>query len=71
MLTLFGLKFNLCHSLGALTATESSSKQDDGKSFMPQESSGTDRYHRESHERLLRGPCMYQKAATLDGLEVN
>jgi hypothetical protein len=52
MLTLFDLWFHLCHGLGALTVTESSS-QDDGKSFMPQESSGTDRYRGESHVRLF------------------
>jgi hypothetical protein len=30
-------------------------KQDDGKSFMPQESSGTDRYRGKSRMRLFTG----------------
>jgi hypothetical protein len=57
IITIFGLWFHVCLGLGVLTSTgyHLHDKQDDGKSFMPQESSGTDRYSGKSHVRLFTG----------------
>jgi hypothetical protein len=55
MLILFGLWFHFCLGLSVLTANHLHDKQDDGKSFKPQESSGMDRYRGKSHVRLLTG----------------